>query len=116
VSRHCLGRGNDEAWLGSAQVYQQVCAACHSVNQIYFRNLVGVAYTEEEVKEMAAEVPPAPNIYMISALVDSVTGLQLVNLLVEDMLHHTLRCIPSSAQQWLSYIPSLLISRLTDRA
>jgi cytochrome c1 len=63
---HCLGRGNDKAWVGSAQVYQQVCAACHSVNQIYFRNLVGVAYTEEEVKEMAAEVhcPPFPHGYL----------------------------------------------------
>ena len=38
------------------QVYQQVCAACHSVQQIHFRNLVGVAYTEEEVKEMAGEI------------------------------------------------------------
>lgn len=34
----------------------QVCAACHSVEQLHYRNLVGVAYTEEEVKEMAAEV------------------------------------------------------------
>lgn len=38
------------------QVYSQVCAACHSVNQIHYRDLVGVAYTEEEAKEMAAEV------------------------------------------------------------
>lgn len=38
------------------QVYQQVCAACHSVEQLSYRNLVGVAYTEDEVKEMAAEV------------------------------------------------------------
>ena len=38
------------------QVYQQVCAACHSVEQLAFRNLVGVAYTEAEVKEMAEEV------------------------------------------------------------
>lgn len=34
----------------------QVCAACHSVEQLHYRNLVGVAYTEEEMKEMAAEV------------------------------------------------------------
>ncbi|KAL0042517.1 hypothetical protein WJX79_002191 [Trebouxia sp. C0005] len=39
------------------QVYQQVCAACHSVQQIHFRNLVGVAYTEDEVKEMADPLP-----------------------------------------------------------
>jgi ubiquinol-cytochrome c reductase cytochrome c1 subunit len=38
------------------QVYQQVCAACHSVEQLSYRNLVGVCYTEEEVKEMASEV------------------------------------------------------------
>ena len=38
------------------QVYSQVCAACHSVQAIHYRNMVGVAYTEEEMKEMAAEV------------------------------------------------------------
>eukprot|EP00803_Ostreobium_quekettii_P004713 evm.model.scf_819.8 EVM.evm.TU.scf_819.8 scf_819:59204-61407(+) len=38
------------------KVYQEVCAACHSMNMLHFRDLVGVAYTEEEVKEMAAEV------------------------------------------------------------
>jgi ubiquinol-cytochrome c reductase cytochrome c1 subunit len=34
----------------------QVCAACHSVQQLHFRNLVDVAYTEEEAKSMAADV------------------------------------------------------------
>ena len=38
------------------QVYQQVCATCHSMNQIHYRDLVGVAYTEDEAKEMALEV------------------------------------------------------------
>ena len=38
------------------QVYQQVCAACHSLNLVAYRNLVGVAYTEEEVKLMAEEI------------------------------------------------------------
>lgn len=38
------------------QVYQQVCATCHSLNQIHYRNLVGVAYTEDEAKDMALEV------------------------------------------------------------
>ncbi|WIA28519.1 hypothetical protein OEZ86_011062 [Tetradesmus obliquus] len=38
------------------QVYQQVCAACHSMEYIHYRDLVGVCYTEEEVKAMAAEV------------------------------------------------------------
>ena len=42
------------------QVYQQVCAACHSVNQLSFRNLVGVAYSEAEVKAMAEELEVCP--------------------------------------------------------
>ena len=45
------------------QVYSQVCAACHSMEQLHYRDLVGVAYTEEEAKEMAAEteVTDGPN-------------------------------------------------------
>eukprot|EP00742_Colponemidia_sp_Colp-10_P000390 GILJ01000427.1.p1 GENE.GILJ01000427.1~~GILJ01000427.1.p1 ORF type:complete len:332 (+),score=43.85 GILJ01000427.1:85-996(+) len=38
------------------QVYKNVCASCHSLDKIAFRNLIGVAYTEDEVKAMAAEV------------------------------------------------------------
>eukprot|EP00879_Flechtneria_rotunda_P001423 GHRR01001576.1.p1 GENE.GHRR01001576.1~~GHRR01001576.1.p1 ORF type:complete len:313 (+),score=91.89 GHRR01001576.1:119-1057(+) len=38
------------------QVYQQVCAACHSLQYIHYRDLVGVCYTEEEAKAMAAEI------------------------------------------------------------
>ncbi|KAH7295469.1 hypothetical protein KP509_27G049600 [Ceratopteris richardii] len=38
------------------QVYQEVCAACHSMSLVAYRDLIGVAYTEEEVKAMAAEV------------------------------------------------------------
>ncbi len=34
----------------------KVCAACHSMQYIHFRDLVGVAYTEDEAKAMAAEV------------------------------------------------------------
>ncbi|KAI8834040.1 cytochrome C1 family-domain-containing protein [Chytriomyces cf. hyalinus JEL632] len=37
------------------QVYREVCAACHSMSLISWRNLVGVSHTEAEVKEMAAE-------------------------------------------------------------
>jgi len=45
------------------QVYKQVCSACHSMKYIAFRNLVGIAYTEAEVKAMAAEemIPDGPN-------------------------------------------------------
>lgn len=38
------------------QVYQQVCSSCHSMSLISYRDLVGVAYTEEETKAMASEI------------------------------------------------------------
>jgi len=45
------------------EVYKNVCASCHSLNRIAYRNLVGVAFTEDEVKEMAeeTEVEDGPN-------------------------------------------------------
>jgi ubiquinol-cytochrome c reductase cytochrome c1 subunit len=38
------------------QVYKQVCAACHSMNYMYYRNLVGTIMTEDEAKAEAEEV------------------------------------------------------------
>ena len=38
------------------QVYKEVCSTCHSLNLVAYRTLEGVAFTEAEVKEMAAEV------------------------------------------------------------
>lgn len=45
------------------QVYRQVCASCHSIDQIAFRSLVGVTHTEEELKKIAEEydVTDGPN-------------------------------------------------------
>ncbi|RIA81572.1 cytochrome C1 family-domain-containing protein [Glomus cerebriforme] len=37
------------------QVYREVCSACHSLDRIAWRNLVGVSHTEDEVKTMAEE-------------------------------------------------------------
>lgn len=37
------------------EVYKQVCKACHSLQYVAFRNLVGVTHTEEEAKAEAAE-------------------------------------------------------------
>jgi len=45
------------------QVYKQVCAACHSLRFLAYRNLVGVTHTEAEAKELAeeAQVEDGPN-------------------------------------------------------
>ncbi|KAG4305123.1 hypothetical protein PORY_001293 [Pneumocystis oryctolagi] len=37
------------------QVYKEVCSACHSLNLVAWRNLVGVTHTVDEVKAMAEE-------------------------------------------------------------
>ncbi|NWU70605.1 CY1 protein, partial [Pterocles burchelli] len=43
------------------QVYKQVCSACHSMEYVAFRNLIGVTHTEAEAKALAEEVrPPLP--------------------------------------------------------
>jgi cytochrome c1 len=42
------------------QVYKEVCAACHGLKRLYFRNLVqpgGPEFPEEAVKKLAAEWP-----------------------------------------------------------
>ncbi len=33
----------------------QVCAACHSMKYLHWRQMVGVAYSEEEAKALAFE-------------------------------------------------------------
>ncbi|KAK9768883.1 cytochrome c1 [Basidiobolus ranarum] len=45
------------------QVYQEVCAACHSLDRIAFRNLIDVSHTEDEVKTIVEgiEVEDGPN-------------------------------------------------------
>uniref|UniRef100_A0A670IVF5 Cytochrome c1, heme protein, mitochondrial n=1 Tax=Podarcis muralis TaxID=64176 RepID=A0A670IVF5_PODMU len=45
------------------QVYKQVCSACHSMEYLAFRNLIGVSHTEAEAKALAeeAEVLDGPN-------------------------------------------------------
>jgi len=37
------------------QVYREVCAGCHSLKRIAFRNLADLGYGAEEIKAMAAE-------------------------------------------------------------
>jgi ubiquinol-cytochrome c reductase cytochrome c1 subunit len=38
------------------QVYKEVCAACHQVKHLYFRDLTEIGYSEAEVKGIAAQV------------------------------------------------------------
>lgn len=38
------------------QVYKQVCAACHSMEYIAFRHLVGVSHTDEEARALAEQI------------------------------------------------------------
>lgn len=44
-------------------VYTNVCASCHSLNRIAYRNLVGVCFSEDEMKEIVEdlEVEDGPN-------------------------------------------------------
>jgi ubiquinol-cytochrome c reductase cytochrome c1 subunit len=38
------------------QVFAQVCASCHGLKLVAWRTLIDVAYTEQEVKDMASEM------------------------------------------------------------
>ena len=37
------------------KVYREVCAACHSLDRVYFRNLEALGYEEGQIKTIAAE-------------------------------------------------------------
>lgn len=39
------------------KVYKEVCAACHSLNQVAFRNFAEIGYNEDEVKAIAKGWP-----------------------------------------------------------
>jgi len=45
------------------QIYKEICAGCHSLRLVAYRNLQAIGFTEDEVKEIAAEyeVPAGPN-------------------------------------------------------
>lgn len=45
------------------QVYKEVCASCHSMKYVAFRNLVEIGFSEEQAKAIAAEftVTDGPN-------------------------------------------------------
>ncbi len=45
------------------QVYRSVCAGCHGIKYVAFRNLADLGYNEDEIKAVAAEyeIPAGPN-------------------------------------------------------
>jgi len=45
------------------QVYREVCAACHSIKLLYYRNLKNIGFSENEIKEIAKNymVKDGPN-------------------------------------------------------
>lgn len=38
------------------QIYRDICAGCHAMRYLSFRNLEGIGFSEEEIKALAAEV------------------------------------------------------------
>lgn len=51
-----FGTINKAAAQRGYQVYRQICASCHAMDLMYFRNLEGIGYTPDQVKALAAEV------------------------------------------------------------
>jgi len=58
-----LGSFDKASMQRGFQVYREVCAGCHSLNYIAFRNLAELGYNEAEVKAIAAEydIEDGPN-------------------------------------------------------
>ena len=58
-----FGTFNKASMQRGFQAYKEVCAGCHSMNYIAFRNLADLGYNEAEIKAIAAEyeVEDGPN-------------------------------------------------------
>jgi ubiquinol-cytochrome c reductase cytochrome c1 subunit len=50
-----LGKYDKQQLQRGFKVYQEVCAACHSIRQVAFRDLKALGYNEDEVKAIAAK-------------------------------------------------------------
>ena len=56
ILAHCGTLAHSHSIRRGHQVYKEVCASCHSLKFLHFRDLVGVCYSEEEAKALAAEI------------------------------------------------------------
>lgn len=50
-----FGKFDKQSIQRGYQVYKEVCASCHSMKRVYYRNLVDIGFTELEAKTIAAE-------------------------------------------------------------
>ncbi len=58
-----FGKFDNQQLQRGFQVYKEVCAACHGIRLVAFRNLEELGYSEDEVKAIAANWPiEAPSI------------------------------------------------------
>ena len=58
-----FGRFDESSLQRGFQVYREVCAACHGIRHISYRDLKGIGYTNDEIKVIAAdyEIVDGPN-------------------------------------------------------
>ena len=58
-----FGRYDKAALHRGFQVYHEVCSACHGLSRVAYRNLGDIGFTEEQIKQIAAEkdVTDGPN-------------------------------------------------------
>lgn len=58
-----FGRFDESSLQRGFQVYREVCAACHGIRHISYRDLEGIGYTNDEIKLIAAdyEIVDGPN-------------------------------------------------------
>ena len=50
-----LGKFDKSSMQRGFQTYKQVCASCHSLNYVAFRNLKDLGYNQNEIKSIASE-------------------------------------------------------------
>jgi ubiquinol-cytochrome c reductase cytochrome c1 subunit len=50
-----FGKFDNQQLQRGFQVYQEVCAACHALSLVHFRDLAALGYNEDEIKAIAAK-------------------------------------------------------------
>ncbi|MEE2694910.1 MAG: cytochrome c1 [Pseudomonadota bacterium] len=50
-----FGRFDKSSLQRGFKVYKEICAACHGIRHISYRDLAGIGYTEDEIKIIAGE-------------------------------------------------------------